>query len=250
MRNLTILLIIFSTIFLACNKDDDLQELTVITTNEPSDTTKTVVDTTQIVTNDCPIKNDYAFDTLDFNAVNFSMKTLVLKPTVEISVWKLEHYSSDYSSQGSTSTATLLEGGNCTSTTSICQQFEDTVASTGIRKSCFITGCDYYYVKYLEKDIIHTIIDSTNTIDFLGEINTSDEALLLLYVKDYNFDKKDVTMGSIKEVGNGYEVRAYKEVGGCGKPLVKSSYHLHVCSLGQVTILSSKVVSSKVGPCF
>lgn len=240
MRNFTVLLIVFSTIFLACNKDDDLQELTVVTTNELSDITKT----------DCPIENDYAFDTLDFNAVNFSMKTLVLKPVLDIDVWKLEHYSSDYSSQGSTSTATLLEGGNCTPTTSICQQFEDTVASTGIRKSCFITGCDYYYVKYLEKDVIHTITDNTNTIDFLGGINTLDEALLLLYVKDYNFDKTDVTMGSIKEVGHGYEVRAYKEVGGCGTPLVKSSYHLHVCSLGQVSILSSKVVSSKVGPCY
>lgn len=212
-------------IFTACTKDDDV---TIVTTQDNGEAVA------------CNIDDNYEYDTTNFIAVDFDIAEVTISPDEQTTKLQLEY-------AGPEDTETISTVGECTGT--ICQTLEDTSSTVGFRKSCHLTGCYYYYIKYIHDDEVVLATSAEELKVVLGTIDNLDEALLLVYANDYSFDNDDLTIGSSKKVDGGYEVRAFKSDGGC--PVAKiTSYHLHVCATGEIVILESSVGSKNYGYCY
>jgi hypothetical protein len=81
----------------------------------------------------------------------------------------------------------------------------------------------------------------------VGEIDSAEEALLLVAVAGYDLDCGDAEATSVRSVPDGYEVYATRPTSSCA-PYEITRYHLHVSTRGQLSELGS-VVFRQINGC-
>ena len=234
---LYLILISFFLILFSC-KQDNVKPKIVVEDPEPTDSTQN--DTTDVVKITCPIdKETYSFDTTGFEMLNSDYTYAEFKPSVNISGWSFEEH------QGS-EIEVLASGGECNGscTTNVTVNLND-----GFDKSCGLVGCWFTYITYKNESSISYVKDSTQLKAFFGNIDTRDEAIFWAYTNGYkmNYSGQNPKENGIKEVDTGYELRAYIWTGfGCGGYSTRTAYHLHICPVGEITILSEEVVYHEI----
>jgi len=83
---------------------------------------------------------------------------------------------------------------------------------------------------------------------FIGEVNTAQEAVLVVWHAGYSVGCEDISRGAVRELADGYEVVATRMTADCD-PVETTGYVLHVSPAGEITELHSEVISSSPGVC-
>lgn len=114
----------------------------------------------------------------------------------------------------------------------------------------FNIGCPpgfcFMYIRYQNKDHIALVTTRDGVKEFLGEIDTKSDAILLTIANDYHFSTTKKEIGAIKETKDGYEILVTKLVKFC-TPIQTDRFLLKVSRNGVVKILKQEVYSTSNG---
>lgn len=83
---------------------------------------------------------------------------------------------------------------------------------------------------------------------FIGDVNTSQEAVLVAWHAGYNVGCDEISRGAVRELEDGWEVVGTKLTADCD-PVETTTYLLHVSPAAEITVLHSEVTSSTSGVC-
>jgi hypothetical protein len=175
----------------------------------------------------------------EFEAFNSEFPFEQIDPTLALDNWELT-LSDGYTNDGS---AVFSEGNKCANSTDslLCTtQLDSLREESGFRNACAPGYC-FYYLKYQLGDSIQSINENNELVNFLGEISTPSEAVLLAFLSDYSYQTNNKTLGAIKEVTNGYELILTKRVNDC--PIQVNRFHLKVENTGSITIINEEIYS-------
>ena len=116
----------------------------------------------------------------------------------------------------------------------------------------FITGClpsyCFYYIKYQTQEESHVATSKEDVLDFLGEIDTPGEALLVARANDYYWSVNNKNNGAIKEIQDGFELIVMETVSYC-LPFQTNRFHLKVDRQGNITIVSEEIAEIGENSC-
>ncbi len=91
-------------------------------------------------------------------------------------------------------------------------------------------------------DTVERFQTHAEVMEFLGEVDTAQEALLVAWHSGYNMGCGDVARGGVREVEGGYEVIATRLTNDC--PFELTQYLLSISSTGSVDILAAEIIDS------
>ncbi|HTJ52662.1 MAG TPA: hypothetical protein VL443_24570 [Cyclobacteriaceae bacterium] len=110
---------------------------------------------------------------------------------------------------------------------------------------CPLDYC-FKYIRYQSKDEISLVTSVDDLIEFLGEIDTKSDAILLTTAYNYYFSTTKKEEGAIKEVKDGYEILTTQLVKFCA-PIQTNRFLLKVSRNGKIEILKQEVYSTSNG---
>lgn len=99
----------------------------------------------------------------------------------------------------------------------------------------------------LGTDVV-TYIGKEELMEFLGDVNTSQEALLVAFFDWYSVRCDDPKLGAVRLAADGYDVVVTRLTEICD-PIIDTRYLLHVGTDGEVTELDSQAFSVEYGVC-
>jgi len=175
----------------------------------------------------------------EFEAFNNEFPFEQIDPTLALDYWELtllEGYSNEMES-------VFSEGNKCANSTDslLCTtQLDSLREESGFRNACAPGYC-FYYLKYQSGDSIQSVHENNELVNFLGEINTPSESVLLAFLNDYSYQTNNKTLGAIKETANGYELILTKRVNDC--PVQVNRFHLKVEKAGTISIINEEIYS-------
>ena len=119
----------------------------------------------------------------------------------------------------------------------------------GIATNCFSDNMclqDYCcrLLIYRSMDDFYAIGDMPALLSFLGEIDTPSEALLLVFLNNFEFGN----IGAIKPTDKGYQIIAYQLVNDC-HPIQYDQFLLEVDKMGNISVLDQAIYHVSVGMC-
>lgn len=117
----------------------------------------------------------------------------------------------------------------------------------GFAQGC-LPGFCALYIKYQSLDQVGTVSTIPELEDFLGEIDTAADAILLARAHNYWYSDEDLEVGGIKTTSAGYELLVTKLVKTCS-PIQENRYLLEVRKDGSVKVLQEEVWSVMNGGC-
>ncbi|WP_037320892.1 hypothetical protein [Salegentibacter sp. Hel_I_6] len=123
---------------------------------------------------------------------------------------------------------------NCTN------EFNNLIADDGFVISCLPAGC-YTFIREQTDGVNQLITTDEELLEFLGNIDSKGDALLLALANDYYWSINDIENGAIKEACSGYELIASKIVSSCA-PLQIDRFLLRITPSGQIIILDQEVI--------
>lgn len=119
--------------------------------------------------------------------------------------------------------------------------------ATGFGESC-LQICNRYVIATTRGDTVEAVSSLEQLKLFLGTIDTAQEAMLIALAHSYTLDCSDKTMGSVKKIGDSWEVLARKGIA-CGKGSAITRYYLSIDADGSLTERSSEVVERGADNC-
>ena len=116
----------------------------------------------------------------------------------------------------------------------------------------FISGClpDYCFsfIKYLQEGDSFLVTSKEDLLNFLGEIDSPGEALLVARANAYYWAVNDKNSGAIKETQDGFELIVMQTVSYC-LPFQTNRFHLKVDRKGNITIVSEEIAEIDENAC-
>lgn len=165
-----------------------------------------------------------------------------LDPEVETNYWEL-NYTIVLDRDNFDEEIIVRDGVLCPSAEeNLCQdEFRNLKPEFGFAPGCLPSTC-FYYLKYQADDQNHLVASKDELLQFLGTINTKEEALLWVSANNYYFrtNDNDVDTGGIKVVKPNFELIVLKTVSHC-IPIQTNRYHLKVKPNGEIEVLKEKV---------
>ena len=143
-------------------------------------------------------------------------------------------------------TGDLCSGEN-TENSSCVEDFANITSDRGFYYGCLPGSC-FYYIK-AQSDSENFIVDNREELlQFLGDIDTRSEALLIAFTNGYYFPVDNLETGAFKEVNDGFELIGLSVVSDC-VPLQTNRYRLKVKKNGELIILQEEVFSVDENSC-
>lgn len=96
-------------------------------------------------------------------------------------------------------------------------------------------------------DEVRRWASTTELLSLLGPIDSSDEALLIVSSRGFGLSCDDPEHGSVRELGEGYEVVATRTISLC--PMRAELVRLEVTREGEIAILSRTLLPADDAPC-
>ena len=106
----------------------------------------------------------------------------------------------------------------------------------------------FYYIKYQTQEESYVATSKEDVLNFLGEIDTPGEALLVARANDYYWSVNNKNNGAIKEVQDGFELIVMQTVSYC-LPFQTNRFHLKVDRQGNITIVSEEIAEIGENSC-
>ena len=126
-------------------------------------------------------------------------------------------------------------------------EFDDLVSDTGFGWHGHPAD-SVYYLATNSKDSHETINTVEGVLDFLGTIDTKEDAILFARANDFFWSADKKENGAIREVEDGYELVVTELVSLC-TPLQSDRVLIHISSDGNVTELDREILSREPGVC-
>ncbi|MEO2072001.1 MAG: hypothetical protein ABGW99_11770 [Zunongwangia sp.] len=141
----------------------------------------------------------------------------------------------------------LFSFGETCSDVSCKTAFNELQAEEGFNYSC-LPGYCFSYIKYQRQKDNFLVTSKEDVLNFLGEINTPGEALLVARANGYYWAVDEKNNGAIKEVQDGFELIVVKTVSYC-LPFQTNRFHLKVDRQGNITIVSEEIAEIGENSC-
>ena len=125
--------------------------------------------------------------------------------------------------------------------------FNNLQADAGFISGCLPSYC-FYYIKYQTQEENLVIASKEDLLNFLGEIDTPSEALLVVRANNYYWAVNDKNSGAVKETQDGFELIVMQTVSYC-LPLQTNRFHLKVDREGNITIVSEEIAEIDENAC-
>jgi len=130
----------------------------------------------------------------------------------------------------------------------LCEEkFKELNPDFGFAPGC-LPGLCYFYLKYQADTQNHLVASKDQLLEFLGPINTKEEALLWTRANDYHFQVDNIDAGAIKATDSNFELIVLKTVSYC-TPVQSNRYHLKVKPNGDIEVLKEEVFSVDENSC-
>lgn len=126
-------------------------------------------------------------------------------------------------------------------------EFKELQPEIGFAPGC-LPGLCYLYLKYQVDSQKHLVDSKDKLLEFLGAINTKEEALLWARANNYYFQVESIDAGAIKATGSNFELIVLKTVSYC-TPVQSNRYHLKIKPNGDIEILKEEVFSRDENSC-
>ena len=209
MKNIIFLLVIFALI--SCSSDD------AITTDGFE-----------------PITERYPFHDLD--------------PAVATNYWQLNYVLAN-GGDDNEEEIIIQKGVLCDNAeNSMCKdEFKELQPEFGFAPSC-LPGLCYLYLKYQADNQNYLVASKAELLEFLGTINTKEEALLWTRANGYYFQVDNIEAGAVKTTKTNFELIVLKTVSYC-TPVQSNRYHLKIKPNGDIEILKEEVFSRDENSC-
>ena len=117
--------------------------------------------------------------------------------------------------------------------------FEAYTSEEGFGVGC-LPGYCYYYIVSVKDAHIKTWSTPEKSKDFLGNISSKEEAILLVLAHGYHWDEQDKNAGAIRSTERDFELIVLDLVKACD-PVQTNRYVLLVTFLGEVVEKASEV---------
>lgn len=118
--------------------------------------------------------------------------------------------------------------------------FDETFSENqGFATGCLPGGC-FYYIRFQQADTIGLVTSTEELRQYLGDIDTPDDAILLALANGYWFRTNNIEGGAFRAVGNGYQLIMTRTVKFCA-PIQEDRYLLEVSRNGTVRVLQEEV---------
>ncbi|MCP4600355.1 MAG: hypothetical protein GY847_07455 [Proteobacteria bacterium] len=127
------------------------------------------------------------------------------------------------------------------------EEFESASTGVGFCTHGHPAEEEYYLVTHTSKGF-ETISTVDGVLAFVGDIDSAEDALMLLRAKCFFWGADDVAMGGIRQVDNGFEVIVTELVSLC-VPLQTDRILLHVATDGTIIELDREVLSKEDNAC-
>ena len=125
--------------------------------------------------------------------------------------------------------------------------FNNLQADAGFIGGCLPSYC-FYYIKYQTQEENLIVASKEDLLNFLGEIDSPDEALLVARANAYYWAVNDKNSGAVKETQDGFELIVMQTVSYC-LPFQTNRFHLKVDREGNVTIVSEEIAEVDENAC-
>lgn len=140
-----------------------------------------------------------------------------------------------------------IKCSNASHTVECLAEFDALTHTDGFSPGCLPSHC-YKYIRYQHEDVVAIAHNKEEVHGFLGDIDTSSDAILWAMVNGYYFSTTDKKAGAIQETSTGYQMLATKMVRYCS-PVQTNRFLLHISKSGQIKILGEEVFTKNENAC-
>jgi|GEM_PF-702214 len=119
--------------------------------------------------------------------------------------------------------------------------FENLIANSGFLQGCVGICESYYYIRFQENSENLLVVTKEELKQFLGSIDSREDAILWAKVNGYNFQINEVANGGTKKINDGFELLMTQTVHFC-LPIQTNRYHLKMKSDGSLSILGEEIL--------
>ena len=141
----------------------------------------------------------------------------------------------------------LFSFGEICSESDCLTAFNNLQADAGFISGCLPSYC-FYYVKYQTQEENLVVASKEDLLNFLGEIDSPGEALLIARANAYYWAVNNKNNGAIKETQDGFELIVMQTVSYC-LPFQTNRFHLKVDREGNITIVSEEIAEVDENAC-
>ena len=130
----------------------------------------------------------------------------------------------------------------------VCRtEFDDMTAQSGFGPSC-PPGLCFNYIAVNREDTSSLVITREELVTFLGTIDSSAEAALVVYSHGFNWDASEPAAGSVRTSEEGFVVLATELVQEC-LPIVTDRVQAQVSPAGELTVERRQVYAASCNAC-
>ena len=133
----------------------------------------------------------------------------------------------------------LFSFGETCSDVSCKTAFNELQAEEGFIYGC-LPGYCFSYIKYQRQKDNFLVTSQEDVLNFLGEIDTPGEALLVARANGYYWAVDEKNDGAFREVNDGFELIVIQTVSYCF-PVQSNRFHVKVNRSGDISIISEEV---------
>ena len=141
----------------------------------------------------------------------------------------------------------LFSYGEVCSESDCLTVFNNLQADAGFIGGCLPSYC-FYYIKYQTQEENLVVASKEDLLNFLGEIDSPGEALLVARANAYYWAVNDKNSGAVKETQDGFELIVMQTVSYC-LPFQTNRFHLKVDREGNITIVSEEIAEVDENAC-
>lgn len=119
--------------------------------------------------------------------------------------------------------------------------FENLIGISGFLQGCIGICESFYYIRFQENSENTLVVTKEELKQFLGAIDSREDAILWAKVAGYDFQINEVANGGTKKINDGYELLMTRVVQFC-IPVQTNRYHLKMKSDGSISILGEEIL--------
>ncbi|WBL21236.1 hypothetical protein [Zunongwangia sp. HRR-M8] len=125
--------------------------------------------------------------------------------------------------------------------------FNELQAEEGFNYGC-LPGYCFSYIKYQRQEDNFLVTSKEDVLNFLGEISTPGEALLVARANGYYWAVDDKNNGAYKQVEDGFELIVRQTVKFC-EPVQTDRFYIKISADGTISILKQEVAEVLENAC-
>ena len=161
----------------------------------------------------------------------------------------VDYYSIRVAMNSDSSDILFQKGVKCDTawSDSVCTAKVDKIPGEGFQ---YRSEDYWHYMVVRNSEKVHLYYTPRGVREFLGNINTREEAIFLAFAEDYRFDAQgDIETKGVRTIDNGYQVIATKMISRCN-PTRIDRFLLEIRTNGRLLIIKQQPIYNQPSNCY